>query len=306
MSRVPERSEIDPEDKWDLTITHADDDAGEAAYESVTDRIDDLWTGFYLGATSLGFYSRAYTFATYPRQILAAPTNTVAAGTYAELKGKRRLLSQAFFRINALLVRTGFFLAGILVLIAPEFIRIVLGEKWMPMLTVFRLMLVFTLLDPIKITVGYLFVAMGKPEQLLRVQVIQLTVLVGGVYLLGPSLDIVGVALAVDAMLVVGIAILLQQARKFVNYSLLWLFGAPSVALSFSLLAAYSVGKWPAIIDNDWWIASAKAGVFALVFAATLIFLEWRRISETVIAPLRHMLVRSKKETITVKPSDEN
>ena len=42
MSQVPERSEIDTEDKWDLTSIYADDDAWEAAYESVTDRVDDL------------------------------------------------------------------------------------------------------------------------------------------------------------------------------------------------------------------------------------------------------------------------
>jgi len=42
MSQVPERGEIDTEDKWDLTSIYADDDAWEAAYESVTDRVDDL------------------------------------------------------------------------------------------------------------------------------------------------------------------------------------------------------------------------------------------------------------------------
>ena len=53
------------------------------------DRVDDFWTGLYLGKTSLGFYSRAYTFASYPRQIISLPVNTVSTGTYAELKEDR-------------------------------------------------------------------------------------------------------------------------------------------------------------------------------------------------------------------------
>jgi oligoendopeptidase F len=42
MSQVPERSELPTEDTWDLTSIYADDDAWAAAYESVSDRVDDL------------------------------------------------------------------------------------------------------------------------------------------------------------------------------------------------------------------------------------------------------------------------
>ncbi|WP_256546245.1 oligoendopeptidase F [Halobellus inordinatus] len=42
MSQVPERSEIDTEDKWDLASIYEDDEAWQAAYESVSDRVDDL------------------------------------------------------------------------------------------------------------------------------------------------------------------------------------------------------------------------------------------------------------------------
>jgi O-antigen/teichoic acid export membrane protein len=178
------------------------------------DRIDDLWTGLFLGKTPLGYYSRAYTFATYPRKVLAAPVNMVAGGTYAELKGDRKRLSRAFFRTNAFMVRSGFFLAGLLALIAPEFIGLLLGAKWLPMLDAFRLMLVYTMLDPMKITVGNLFIAVGKPGHVARARAVQLAVLVGGLFLLGLPLGITGVALAADGMLVVGMAILLWQALR--------------------------------------------------------------------------------------------
>ncbi|PSP86495.1 oligoendopeptidase F [Halobacteriales archaeon QS_1_68_17] len=42
MSSVPERSEIDDEYKWDLESLYEDDEAWEAAYESVEARLDDL------------------------------------------------------------------------------------------------------------------------------------------------------------------------------------------------------------------------------------------------------------------------
>ena len=42
MSTVPDRSEVDEAYKWDLTDLYADDEAWEAAFESVQERLDDL------------------------------------------------------------------------------------------------------------------------------------------------------------------------------------------------------------------------------------------------------------------------
>lgn len=244
------------------------------------DRVDDLWVGAYLGETPLGFYSKAYSFATYPRKILALPVNSVAIGTYAELKADRRRLSQAFFRVNALLVRSGFFMAGLLALIAPEFIRIVLGVKWIPMLDAFRLMLVFTLFDPIKTTIGHLFVAVGKPERLVKVRLAQLVVMVVGLYSLGSLWDIAGVALAVDVMLVFGIGLLLWHARKYVDISIRKLFLAPFLALVAGMVLARTALFLPGALGSDWRTAGVKLGIFVSAYVGTLALLEFRQIQK--------------------------
>lgn len=241
------------------------------------DRVDDLWVGAYLGDTALGFYSKAYSFATYPRKMLAVPVNAVAGGTYAELKTDRRRLSQAFFRVNALLIRSGFFMGGLLALVAPEFIRIVLGAKWMPMLEAFRLMLVFTLFDPIKTTIGHLFVAVGKPERLVKIRMAQLAVMVIGLYLLGRLWDIAGVALAVDAMLVLGIGLSLWYAKKYVDISIRRLLLAPFLALSVGMILGRGALLIPGILGADWRTAGAKFVVFSTIYIITLILLERRQ-----------------------------
>jgi len=244
------------------------------------DRVDDLWTGAYLGDTAMGYYSRAYAFATYPRMILAQSVNKVATGTYAEVAQNRKRLSQAFFRTNALLIRSGFFLAGILALVAPEFIRILLGPKWLPMLDAFRLMLVFTLFDPIKMTVANLFLAVGRPEEVLRARAIQLAVMVVGLFALGPLWGIAGVALAVDVMLVVGIAILLYQSRKYVDFSIKTLFLAPGIGVILGMALARLAIALPGIMGSPWRTGIVKAAVFTLTYGGTLLLLERRRLLE--------------------------
>jgi len=246
------------------------------------DRIDDLWTGIFLGNTALSYYSRAYRFATYPRSILAAPVNKVAGGTYAELKGDRLRLSQAFFRINALLVRSGFWLAGLLALVAPEFIRLLLGAKWLPMLDAFRLMLVFTLLDPIKATVASLFVAVGNPGQVVRARFVQLAILVAGIFALGPSFGITGVAVAVDIMVVAGMALLLWRARAYVDFSTLRLFAPPGLALALGLGLALAASELLSPASSDWLTGSVKAVVFSCTYGAVLFILERQQLLELV------------------------
>ncbi len=245
--------------------------------QGLLDRLGDLWTRFYLGATPLGFYSRAYTFASYPRRFLADPVAVVMGGAYAELKEDRRLLSKTFFWTNAFLVRIGFFVAGLFALVAPEFIRIVLGEKWLPMLMPFRLMLIFTMLDPIRGAVGNLFAAVGRPGLVVRARLVQLGVLVLGLALLGPELGITGVAIAVTSMCTVGMVLLLWQARSFVTYSPVRLFGVPTLALVTGMLLAGGAITLPGVIGTDWRTTVVKTIVFMGSYAAVLIGFERRQ-----------------------------
>lgn len=241
------------------------------------DEIDDLWTGFFLGTNALGLYSRAYQFATYPRQLLAIPLNSVADGTYAALKGDRTRLSKAFFRTNALIVRSSFPLAGLLALTATEIIPVLLGPQWVPMIPTFRLMLLFTMLDPIRSTIASVFIAVGQPEIIVKARGIQLITLILCLFTFGFVWDIEGVGIAVNLMLFAGIVMLLWQARREVDFSVLKLFGVPSLALVGGLLIAYYGTPWQN--QPSWWMAVGTKGIaFVLVFAGIMLLLEHREL----------------------------
>jgi O-antigen/teichoic acid export membrane protein len=240
------------------------------------DQVDDLWVGTFLGKTSLGYYSRAYAFASYPGKIVAQPIQEVAEGTYAELKGKRLALSRAFFRVNAMLVRSGFLLAGTLAAAAPELIRLFLGEKWVPMVGTFRLMMLFALLNPIKTTVGSLFVAVGEPEQLVKTRSLQLGVLVVGLFGLGYPLGNAGVALAVDVMLAVGIAALFSRAHAHVDFSVRGLLLVPALALVAGLGAAF-LSAWLVVLPWSWLTAIVRMTCFVLPYGMVLFAAERRQ-----------------------------
>jgi O-antigen/teichoic acid export membrane protein len=256
------------------------------------DRVDDLWTAVFLGTEPLGYYSRAYRFATYPRAFIAGPIYQVAGGVYAELKGDRVRLSKAFMQVNSLMIRSGFLLAGLLALAAPEIIRIVLGDKWMPMLDAFRLMLVYTLFDPIKQTVANLFNAMGLPETVLQIRAVQFLVMVSGLFLLGFRFGIAGIALAVDIMLVFGIILFFQKAKTHVDYSLKELLVTPTVALFFGLVTGFVAAQWHGIAGNDWLTGAAKAILFTIVYGSILMLWDRRQVNEIWALVGRYLIKR--------------
>jgi hypothetical protein len=125
----------------------------------------------------------------------------------------------------------------------------------------------------------------GAPEKVLRARFIQLLILIAGLVTLGPRFGIVGVAIAVDLMLVVGILLLLWEARRFVHFSVLRLFAAPTLALMVGLLALM-VGllagrlalNLPYVLQSDWTSAAVKVAAFSVLYAVILLLLERKNV----------------------------
>ena len=265
----------------------------------VLDRGDDYWTKNYLGVDPLGYYSRAYALAKVPANIISTPIFSVAMSTYAELKEDRKGLSQAFFETNALLIRMGFLFVGILALIAPEFIRILLGEKWMPMVFTFQLMLPFTMFDPLKQLMASVFIAVGKPGTTVQIRTIQVFVLIGFLFLLGPTFGIEGVAVAVDVMMVVGIILILFWARKYVDLYLGPMFLAPGIALFAGLAAGYVVDHFFFMNMNAWVLMIGKSFIIGCVYCLTLWLFERERIFYMVKLLKKYIFKKGNPKTIS-------
>ncbi len=205
------------------------------------DRFDDFWVGTTLGNIPLGYYNRAYEFARYPRRLLANSLLTVMAPVFARLQEDRARLSVAYFRVMSLLVRVGILVGGLIVVLAPEFILWFLGAKWQPMTRTFQLMVVYVMLDPLLLTSAHLLLAVGNPRALARARVLQMAFFIPAVIISAALAGIEGVALAADAMLVVGWLLLDRPLRRHVDFSLLRMWAIPlaGMGLGVSLVWAY-------------------------------------------------------------------
>jgi len=257
------------------------------------DHTDDIWTKSYLGSMAMGFYSKAYAFALYPTKIIADPIGTVSISTYAEIAGVREKLSEAFHRTNAFLIRSGFLLVGLLIVVAPEFIRIVIGDRWMPMIMTFRLMLPFTLFDPMKKSMANLFIAVGKPEITVNIRLIQLTVMIAGLFTLGSIYGIEGVAIAVDLMMLVGIALILLRAREYVDLSLKNLFLFPTIGMLLGMVIVLYFESSLNLFFGDVISALIKAFSFSAAYFAIVLLFDRKEIQSVIYVAKKYLIKNS-------------
>jgi O-antigen/teichoic acid export membrane protein len=123
----------------------------------------------------------------------------------------------------------------------------------------------------------------------MRTRFVQLVVMIAGLFALGPSLGITGVALAVDLMLVVGIVALLWQARAYVDFSPRRMFLVPSLALVLGLAAGWAAAAIPGVADSLWLSGIVKIAAFSAAYAALLLLLEADQIP-MLIGALRQLL----------------
>lgn len=246
------------------------------------DYVDTLWTAVFLGDTALGYYSRAYRFATYPRTLLAEQSGALSAGIYAELKADRPGLSQAFTWINLLLIRGGFLLGAWLALLAPEFVVILLGERWLPMVEVFRWMLVFALLDPMKSAMTSLLVVTGRPGKASLMRLVQLLVLITCLFIFGRLHGIVGVAVAMDLMALAGLGLGMIFARQVVDFSIPKLLAFPLLALIAGLGLSQIISPVVEPIDIIWLVMAIKTLVLCVTYLTVLVVFERNTFGEII------------------------
>jgi lipopolysaccharide exporter len=259
------------------------------------DRFDDFWTGTALGATALGYYSRAYELAQYPERVLATPITNVFFSTYAAIQDKRIELSKAFFRSSSFLVRAGLLLSIILFTITPELVILLFTDKWLPIVPIFQLMLIYIILDPFYNNLSFLLIGVGQPGILTKVRLFQVGMFIISVIIFARIWGTNGVALAANLMMLSGTLPLILISKRIVDYSIKRLFLWPLIAAGLASITAIMANTW--IVADSAVLSMVLKGVpVAFSYLVVLIIAErkdYRRHGLMSIHPILAQLKNS-------------
>ncbi|MDI6792375.1 MAG: lipopolysaccharide biosynthesis protein [bacterium] len=159
--------------------------------------IDKFTVGRILGITALGYYSFAYNFTYKIVGIGLTVFSGVPLVVYSKLQDDVLSLRKAYFRTlkYASLLSAPLLLGAFI--IAPEFIEVVFGSKWLPAVVPFQVLCIFTWIRSIDTTTGELYAGTGRPKLNQTMGIINLCGVAVTIYPLAKALGTTGVALSV-------------------------------------------------------------------------------------------------------------
>lgn len=218
---------------------------GETIAIFLTHEGDDVLVGKLFGASTLGLYRMAYRISNLAATEISNVLCGVTFPAYSKLQSKRKALREAYLRTLQLTGLVAIPLAGGIAVLAPEFTKILLGQRWMAMVPALQLLAIWGMERSIIATTPPVFMALGVPKQLTRLALIRLVIMAIVIYPLSIRWGIVGTAGAV-----------LIAAMVADPFGYFWILGLidckisdffrvlfPSLAATGTMIAAVYVAK---------------------------------------------------------------
>jgi len=158
---------------------------------------DDIFVGKLLGATALGFYQLAYRISNMPATEITHVISQVTFPAYSKLQDDIPKLREIYLKVLQITAFLSFPIAGLIFILAPDFTKIFLGEKWMPMVPAMQVLCILGALRSIVATMGPVFYSTGNPKIGTQLSIMQLFIMIILIYPLAMKLGIVGTSLVV-------------------------------------------------------------------------------------------------------------
>jgi PST family polysaccharide transporter len=181
-----------------------------------TRRSDDLLVGYYLGPVALGLYTVAYRLLRIMVNITTNVIGAVAFPVFARIQEQREKVERAYHKAMGLTSFVAFpAFVGVMV-IAPELVPLLFGNKWLSAVPVMQILAVVGLLEAVLFAPGVVMKALGKPSWRLAIAVLTTVVTVIG-FLVVVRLGIVAVAASFAIVNLALAPITLRAVRRLVG-----------------------------------------------------------------------------------------
>jgi len=134
--------------------------------------VDNLLIGRFLGAAALGLYGFAYNVMLVPFSRIAGPLTEVLFPAFSRMKDDRERMTSVWVR--AVRVVASFSVPALvgLVIVAPDFIPVVLGERWSPTIVLIQVLAWVGLLQSLQTLNPNILQALDRTDVLLRFTVV--------------------------------------------------------------------------------------------------------------------------------------
>ena len=238
----------------------------------ITDNLDYIIVGRLFGLVPLSIYTLAYRL---PEMLLIGNLwvmGGVVFPAFSSIQNRpeelRRgfLASVRFVELIAVPVCLGLFIA------ADPIVRVVFGDQWLEAIPVLRVLAIYAWVYSLGYHVGGFYKAIGRPDILLKLSFLTLVIIVPSL-LIGARLGIIGVAAGHLVAVLIRRIISLGLATRFVNVSILEIFGELRTSLLGAIVMAPVV--LAASYFSQGWNPFLQLGLIVLSGAISYLSVLW-------------------------------
>jgi lipopolysaccharide exporter len=178
---------------------------------------DDAFVGKILGATALGFYRFAYRLSNLPATGITHLISRVTFPAYSKIQDDKEKLKQGLKRTLNFTSIISIPLASGIFILAPEFTRVFLGSKWMPMVPAMQVMCLFGAMRSIADTFDPFYMAIGKPHIPVKIKFTELLIMAAIIYPFSKYLNIFGTSIAITLSLGIVLIVTIRIITKILE-----------------------------------------------------------------------------------------
>ena len=259
---------------------------------------DDILIGKFIGADALGVYSKAYALLTLPLRQITAPIAAVATPALSRLQDDPVRYRKYYLKAISLLSLATMPFVAFLLVMSRDIIIVVLGPRWVEASTIFMILAVVALGQPIASSTGWLFVSQNRTQEMLRWGIFASSITVFA-FVIGLPWGTVGVATSYTTINLLATPLLYHFVSRKGPISTLDICKAVinpvcitlTVIVALALLRAYLPDETPALNLLTAFVMTA------VVAALTLVVLPGgRQLYADMSAVLRAVSIRKAKD----------
>jgi PST family polysaccharide transporter len=233
------------------------------------------------GVEPEGYYSRAYTTGKMPMDIAAGMIGRMALSLYAEGAARgHETLQKAYQQLTWLLAWIIFAASAIAFVAADEVVQLLLGQAWLGMVPLFRLMFLFIVGRPLFQNNAQVLLALRAEKDIHRAVVMQAVFILlacpPAVYGWGAA----GASVVVSLMTVIGLVTGEWYVMRRLGIAAWRCYLVPATACAVTIAGA---GLLAAGLPGNLWLSlTLKLLVGTGVFGLALLLFEKRRLQEAL------------------------
>jgi len=154
---------------------------------------DNIIIGRFLGATALGYYNIAYGLMAKPIEYISSSVGRIFFPAFSNIKNDILRIKNIYLKLIEVISTVVFPLMIGLLFVAPQFISVVYGSKWLSAVPVLQALCLVGALKSIGNNTGAIFFSQGKPEIDFKIKLIYCPIYLIA-FLIGVNFGLLGVA----------------------------------------------------------------------------------------------------------------